>query len=86
MDAESRLWYRLQWSPAIASPELHNPHPVVFTGWSPSGAIHVEHHVAFGMNSSQAKSQGETDCQGLQRNLGGTIRWIQRLHDAPAAW
>ncbi|HYE07458.1 MAG TPA: hypothetical protein VEL07_18220 [Planctomycetota bacterium] len=85
---EARLWYRLQWSPAIASPELHNPYPVMRAGWAPGpmNAIHVEHHVAFGMNSSQAKPSGETDCQGLQRNMGGTIRWIQRLREAPAAW
>ncbi|MBA3846569.1 MAG: hypothetical protein H0X45_07985 [Planctomycetes bacterium] len=86
---EARLWYRLQWSPAIASPELHNPYPVMHgIPWAPPpiGAIHVEHHVAFGMNSSQAKPSSETDCQGLQRNMGGTIRWIQRLHEAPADW
>jgi hypothetical protein len=74
---EWRLWYRVEWSPMIATPEVHN----IKNAWN-EGA--EDHYVSYGMNTSNSSINPRSQAQC--RNLGGTLRYVQRLRLAPTWW
>ena len=89
------LWYLVQWSPAIGTSELHNPHPVLWVDGdhprrSPAGTYIGDHHVMFPMNTSQSRDieGGWYPMRTLthSKNMVGTIRWVQRLTKPPSRW
>ena len=68
----TRMWYRVEWSPAIATPEVHNLKNAWCDNFSPDS------YISFPMNRSQSiRSQSHA------KNLGGTFRYVQRLRSAP---
>ncbi len=74
---ESRLWYRVEWSPAIATSDVHN----IKNAWN-AGA--EDHYVSYPMNTSDSSVNPRS--QALSRNMGGTISYVQRLRRPPAWW
>jgi hypothetical protein len=74
---EVRLWYRVEWSPAIATPEVHN----IKNAWNYGPE---DHYVSYPMNTSDSAINPRS--QAHCRNLGGTIRYVQRLRLAPTWW
>jgi hypothetical protein len=74
---ETRLWYRVEWSPAIATGEVHN----IKNAWN-SG--NEDHYVSYPMNTSNSAINPRSQAQ--PRNLGGTFRYIQRLRMPPTWW
>ncbi len=69
---EVRLWYRVQWSAAVATPEVHN----IKNAWVDGGS--QDYYVSFPMNSSQS-IRSQSHC----KNMGGTFRYIERLRFQP---
>ncbi|HYE05852.1 MAG TPA: hypothetical protein VEL07_10085 [Planctomycetota bacterium] len=91
---EARAWYLIEWSAAVLAPEYQNqldsyqreiaPHPWTerdgYMQW-PLNATHCRQRAAPGRVSATAiRSQMHA------RNCGGTIRWVQRLREAPERW
>lgn len=74
---ETRLWYRVEWSPAIATAEVHN----IKNAWNQGPE---DHYVSYGMNTSDSAINPRS--QALCRNLGGTFRYVQRLRVPPTWW
>jgi hypothetical protein len=74
---EVRLWYRVEWSPAIATAEVHN----IKNAWNQGPE---DHYVSYAMNTSD--SQINPRSQALCRNMGGTMRYVQRLRTPPTWW
>jgi hypothetical protein len=68
------MWYRIEWSPAVATSEVHN----IKNAWNQGPE---DHFVSFPMNVSDS-FRSQSHC----RNLGGTIRWVQRLRNPPTRW
>jgi hypothetical protein len=94
LESELRLWYAIEWSGAIATD------PGILAGASESSARQYSYvakpgqpavNVSIGPDDykqmpTNATDQVGNDAQsvGFSRNLGGTIRWIQRLDGPPA--
>ena len=74
---ETRLWYRVAWSPAIATGEVHN----IKNAWN-SG--NEDHYVSYPMNTSNSAINPRSQAQ--PRNLGGTFSYVQRLRMPPTWW
>jgi hypothetical protein len=75
LDQEVRLWYRVQWSAAVATPEVHN----IKNSWVDNlGSVYDDYYVSFPMNSSQS-IRSQSHC----KNMGGTFRYIERLRYQP---
>lgn len=74
---ETRLWYRVEWSPAIATPEAHN----IKNAWNEGSE---DHYVSYGMNTSNTSWNPRS--QALCRNMGGTMRYVERLRKPPTWW
>lgn len=74
---EIRLWYRVQWSAAIATGEVHN----IKNAWN-SG--NEDHYVSYPMNTSNSTINPRSQAQ--PRNLGGTFSYVQRLRVPPTWW
>ncbi len=80
---EQRLFYLVQWSPAVATSDLHNPHPCLI---GPPGFLQ-EHYVSCPMNTSHSKQSSPAMVTvGHSQNPVGTIRWVQRLMVEPTRW
>jgi hypothetical protein len=80
---ETRLFYLVQWSPAVATSELHNPHPVLNVP-APQYVLKVDHFVSCAMNTSHSKfSSPAMVTVNHSQNMVGTIKWVQRLHGPP---
>ncbi|HYE05051.1 MAG TPA: hypothetical protein VEL07_05945 [Planctomycetota bacterium] len=73
-DDEPRLWYRVEWSPAVSD----NMYQLL------ENRIHIDHYAWRAFNASQDFGDGRS--QAMNRNPVGTIRWIQRLAGEPADW
>ncbi len=78
--AETRAWYRFEWSAAVAPSEVHNVANAL-NGGSP-----VDQYVSFPMNTSDVPQGKPMRSQAHCINMGGTIRWVQRLRQAPTHW
>lgn len=74
---ETRFWYRVEWSPAIATADVHN----IKNAWNQTNE---DHYVSYPMNTSN--SQINPRSQAQCRNLGGTFSYIQRLQKPPTWW
>ena len=72
LDQETRLWYRVEWSAAVDSPNVHN----IKNAW-----IDDDQYVSFPMNTSQSFRS-----QSHPKNMGGTFRYIERLRVAPTRY
>jgi hypothetical protein len=72
LDQEVRLWYRVQWSAAVATPEVHN----IKNAWVDGAS--QDYYISFPMNSSQS-IRSQSHC----KNMGGTFRYIERLRNQP---
>jgi hypothetical protein len=74
---ETRLWYRVEWSPAIATAEVHN----IKNAWNQTNE---DHYVSYPLNTSNSAINPRSQAQC--RNLGGTFSYIQRLRVPPTWW
>ena len=75
LEQETRLWYRVEWSPAVATSEVHN----IKNAWIDGGS--QDYYISFPMNSSESiRSQSHA------KNMGGTFRYIERLRMAPTRY
>jgi hypothetical protein len=72
LNQEVRLWYRVQWSAAVATPEVHN----IKNAWVDSSS--QDYYISFPMDVSQS-IRSQSHC----KNMGGTFRYIERLHIPP---
>ena len=75
VQSEIRLWYRVEWSPAIMAIDNH-------LIWHHGGTD--DHYEQFPMNLSVRN--GDEWGQLVHHNMGGTIPMIQRLRSEPANW
>jgi hypothetical protein len=75
LEQETRLWYRVEWSPAVATSEVHN----IKNAWN--DGLAQDYYVSFPMNSSQSIRS-----QSHPKNMGGTFRYIERLRMAPTRY
>ena len=90
---ERRMWYRIEWSPAIAAPLNHNIVPEVLlpSGFSPSMGTSGQ-FALYPMNRSHTaraqtdRQEADLGSQSHTMNQGGTIRWVQRLKSPPKLW
>jgi hypothetical protein len=69
---ETRLWYRVEWSAAVHSADYQNMQ---------NETSSIDHYIWRGMNATQ-----ESRSQPHDANMVGTIRWVQRLQNAPTYW
>jgi len=74
---ETRLWYRVEWSPSIATAEVHN----IKNSWNIGDE---DHYVSYPLNTSNSSINPRSQAQC--RNQGGTFRYIQRLRMPPTWW
>ncbi len=77
LDAEVRFWYRIEWNAAVASPAVHN----IKNAWDQGSE---DHFVSYSVNVSESTINPRS--QSMPKNMGGTIRWIERLRYAPTLW
>ena len=75
IQSEIRLWYRVEWSPAIMAIDNH-------LIWHHGGTD--DHYEQFPINLSVRN--GDPWGQLVHHNMGGTIPMIQRLRNEPANW
>ena len=75
IQCETRLWYRVEWSPAIMAIDNH-------LLWHHGGTD--DHYEQFPMNLSVRN--GDPWGQLVHHNMGGTIPMIERLRTEPANW
>ena len=71
---EIRMWFRIEWSPTVASSMDHN----IKNAWHQTDE---DIFVSFPMNVSDSFRT-----QAHARNMCGTIRWVQRLRKEPSEW
>ncbi len=77
--AESRMWYRVEWSAAIKDVTYHClENDMGYPIW--------DHYVWYPMNSSHTQQMSCARTQSHARNMIGTIRWVQRLPGPPTHW
>lgn len=75
---EVRFWYRVEWSAAVMGMDYHM--------LDHSLGRDRDHYMVWPMNASHAPAGHEYRTQTHARNMGGTIRWIQRLVHEPTHW
>ncbi len=96
---ERRLWYRIEWSAAIAAPDFHltdnefgaahDGDPAYGWSWGGDGnrpARIIDNYFMHPRNSSKASTGRSSRCQIHNNNPVGSVRWVQRLDTAPANW
>ena len=94
---ERRMWYRIEWSPAISAPLNHNIVPEVRppNGGNPQFSTSMGASGQFAlypMNRSHTpradtdRQEADLGSQSHTMNQGGTIRWVQRLKSPPKLW
>jgi hypothetical protein len=76
--SEVRLWYRVEWSAAVMGMDYHM--------LDHSLGRERDHYMVWPMNASHAVAGHEYRTQTHARNMGGTIRWVQRLITEPTNW
>jgi len=75
---EVRLWYRVEWSAAVMAMDYHM--------LDHSLGRDRDHYMVWPMNASHSIAGHEYRTQTHARNMGGTIRWVQRLSTEPTNW
>lgn len=76
--AEVRLWYRVEWSAAVMGMDYHM--------LDHSLGRERDHYMVWPINASHSVAGHEYRTQTHARNMGGTIRWVQRLVNEPTHW
>jgi len=77
-NSEVRLWYRVEWSAAVMAMDYHM--------LDHSLGRDRDHYMVWPMNASHSEAGHEYRTQTHARNMGGTIRWVQRLITEPTNW
>ncbi len=77
---EVRLWYRVEWSAAVASNDYQN----IQNDFMNNGGI--DYYLWRAKNANQESSAKYKRSQPNSVNLVGTIRWVQRLLIEPSVW
>ncbi|HYE04982.1 MAG TPA: hypothetical protein VEL07_05595 [Planctomycetota bacterium] len=72
---ESRQWYLIEWSGAVAAPADGN--------LSADYSANDDNYLMQPQNASQAVVTEPPRSQSHLKNMAGTIRWIQRLPQPP---
>ncbi|HYE06758.1 MAG TPA: hypothetical protein VEL07_14670 [Planctomycetota bacterium] len=75
---ERRLWYRVEWSPAVTGNLGY------MYMWYHAEMTGSELHLHRPVNSSQHYQDQATQMQ--VKNAAGTLAWVQRLVSAPSLW
>jgi hypothetical protein len=76
--SEIRLWYRVEWSAAVMAMDYHM--------LDHSLGRDRDHYMVWPINASHSTAGHEYRTQTHARNMGGTIRWVQRLLTEPTNW
>jgi hypothetical protein len=76
--SEVRLWYRVEWSAAVMGMDYHM--------LDHSLGRDRDHYMVWHLNASHSTAGHEYRTQTHARNMGGTIRWVQRLATEPTNW
>lgn len=80
--AESRLWYLVEWSPAVGGQYIFgNIHHKTPTTDANGQSFAISQYSQFPQNRSHYSHS-----QGKEKNFGGTIRYVQRLTAEPPEW
>lgn len=69
---EIKLWYLVEWSPAVGGMIYHN---------TKNDRVGYDQYGIFAINGSQ-----DNRSQGHAKNFGGTMRLVQRLASEPDDW
>jgi len=77
-NSEVRLWYRVEWSAAVMAMDYHM--------LDHSLGQDRDHYMVWPINASHSPAGHEYRTQTHARNMGGTIRWVQRLITEPTNW
>ena len=77
-NSEIRLWYRVEWSAAVMAMDYHM--------LDHSLGRERDHYMVWPINASHSVAGHEYRTQTHARNMGGTIRWVQRLVTEPTNW
>lgn len=77
-NSEIRLWYRVEWSAAVMAMDYHM--------LDHSLGRERDHYMVWPINASHSVAGHEYRTQTHARNMGGTIRWVQRLVTEPTHW
>lgn len=77
-NSEVRLWYRVEWSAAVMAMDYHM--------LDHSLGRERDHYMVWPINASHSVAGHEYRTQTHARNMGGTIRWVQRLVSEPTHW
>lgn len=77
-NSEVRLWYRVEWSAAVMAMDYHM--------LDHSLGRERDHYMVWPINASHSTAGHEYRTQTHARNMGGTIRWVQRLINEPTNW
>lgn len=77
-NSEVRLWYRVEWSAAVMAMDYHM--------LDHSLGRDRDHYMVWPINASHSPAGHEYRTQTHARNMGGTIRWVQRLITEPTNW
>lgn len=80
--AEARLWYLVEWSPAVGGQfifgNIHHKSPTTDANGQ---SFAITQYSQFPQNRSHYSHS-----QGKEKNFGGTIRYVQRLSAEPPEW
>jgi hypothetical protein len=80
--AEARLWYLVEWSPAVGGQfifgNIHHKSPTTDANGQ---SFAITQYSQFPQNRSHYSHS-----QGKEKNFGGTIRYVQRLTSEPPEW
>ena len=80
--AEARLWYLVEWSPAVGGQFIFgNIHHKTPTTDGNGQRFAITQYSQFPQNRSHYSHS-----QGKEKNFGGTIRYVQRLPSEPPEW
>ncbi|MBA3845428.1 MAG: hypothetical protein H0X45_02160 [Planctomycetes bacterium] len=75
---EVRRWYLIEWNAAVGSSDYHNLDNDINTN--------IDNLMIHPMNSSHSVGVHSVRTQSHCRNMGGTIKWVQRLRHEPSHW
>lgn len=80
--SEARLWYLVEWSPAVGGQFIFgNIHHKTPTTDANGQRFAITQYSQFPQNRSHYSHS-----QGKEKNFGGTIRYVQRLQTEPPEW
>lgn len=77
-NSEVRLFYRVEWSASVMAMDYHM--------LDHSLGRDRDHYMVWPINASHSTAGHEYRTQTHARNMGGTIRWVQRLVTEPTHW